>query len=147
MIIIIDKIREEVISEINVSTVDFTDGGTIQNIKDKFKHEILVLIKKYIPSADRETSDLLVNELLRQNIGLGDLEILLKDDLLEEIVVNGSKEPVMIYHKEFGWLKTNVLMQSENSIRHFSTVIGSDVGKEITLLKPYMKAQLLTEER
>lgn len=146
-LIILDKIREEFISKINIGMIDFSDESSGSLIKDRFKQEILILIKRYFPHADKRTYDLLVNELLRQNIGLGDVEILLKDENLEEIVINSAKEPVWVYHKKHGWLKTNILIPTEKRIRHYSTVIGSDVGKEITLLKPLMDAHLLTGDR
>ena len=145
--IILDKIREEFISRINIGMIHLATDSSAMTIKDRFKQEILILIKRYFPRTDKRTSDLLVNELLRQNIGLGDVEILLRDDQLEEIVVNSAKEPVWVYHKKHGWLKTNITIPSEERIRHYATVIGSDVGKEITLLKPLMDAHLLTGDR
>ena len=75
---------------------------------------------------------MLLNYILQQNIGLGNLEILLKDNNLEEIVINNAKEPVWIYHRKYGWLKTNIKVPDEARVRHYSTIIGRDVGKEIT---------------
>ncbi|MFH1590796.1 MAG: ATPase, T2SS/T4P/T4SS family [archaeon] len=145
--IILRKIREEFISEMNIREIDLSEKGEAETIKERFRDEILVLIKKYFPSVDQRTSELLVNELIRQNIGLGDIEILLNDSHLEEIVVNSADEPVWVYHKKFGWLKTNIFMPSETKIRHYATMIGRDIGKEITLLKPLMDAHLLTGDR
>ena len=91
--------------------------------------------------------DMLINYILQQNIGLGNLDILLNDTNLEEVVVNNSNEPVWVYHRRHGWLKTNVLIPNESRIRHYSTIIGRDVGKEITLLNPLMDAHLKTGDR
>jgi len=145
--IILHKIREEFISEINIGEIELNEAGESDQIKERFRQEILVLIKKYFPNTDKRTSDLLVSELIRQNIGLGDIEILLKDDNLEEIVINCSPEPAQVYHKKFGWVQTNIFLPTETRIRHFSTMIGRDVGKEITLLKPLMDAHLLRGDR
>lgn len=145
--IILEKIREEFISKINMGTLTLGEETDAESIKERFKDEILVLIRKYFPGTDKRTSDLLVNQLMRQNIGLGDIEILLHDAQLEEIVVNGSKEPVWVYHKKWGWLRTNITMPSEQRIRHFATMIGRDVGKDVTLLKPLMDAHLLSGDR
>jgi len=141
---ILDKLREEFISRVNIGTIKDADTT---DIKEKFKQEIRVLVKKYFPGIDTETAELLVSQVIQQNVGLGNIEILLKDANLEEIVVNTSDEPVWVYHRRFGWLKTNVIIQSEARIRHFSTTIGRDVGKEITLLNPLMDAHLKTGDR
>tara|TARA_Y100000310_G_scaffold338133_2_gene426954 strand:- start:4849 stop:6297 length:1449 start_codon:yes stop_codon:yes gene_type:complete len=141
---ILDKLRDEFISRVNIGAISAEQTG---DIKDKFKQEIRVLIKKYFPGIDTETSELLVSQVIQQNVGLGNIEILLKDANLEEIVINSSEDPVWVYHKQFGWLKTNVIIQNEAKIRHYSTTIGRDVGKEITLLKPLMDAHLKSGDR
>ncbi len=145
--IILSKIREEFVTKVNVGNEEFDEGGGEEQIKERFKGEILSLIKKYFPNIDEKTSDLLVNHVIQQFIGLGNIEILLRDKDLEEIVLNNSKEPVWVYHRKYGWLKTNVIIQNEARIRHYATTIGRDIGKEITLLKPLMDAHLKTGDR
>ncbi|HII29559.1 hypothetical protein COT48_06085 [Candidatus Woesearchaeota archaeon CG08_land_8_20_14_0_20_47_9] len=145
--IILNKIREEFVSKVNVGNIEFSESEGVEKIKEIFREEILILIKKYFPNIDQRTSDLLVNHLIQQNIGLGNIEILLKDSQLEEIAVNNSKEPIWVYHRRFGWLKTNLMVPIEAKIRHYATTIGRDIGKEITLLKPLMDAHLLTGDR
>jgi archaeal flagellar protein FlaI len=145
--IILEKIREEFISEVGVGVIELTESGGIETIKGEFKKELTKLLKKYFPNADEQTKDMLINYVIEQNLGLGNIEILLKDDLIEEIVVNSAKEPVWIYHKEHAWLKTNIILPNEARIRHFSTMIGRDVNKEISQLSPLMDAHLLTGDR
>jgi len=145
--IILHKIREEFVSKVNIGDIQITDTGDPDIIKNKFGKEILVLIKKYFPDIDKRTSNLLVNYLIQENIGLGNVEILLRDKNLEDIVINNARDPVWVYHRKHGWLKTNVRIPTESKIRHYSTMIGRDVGKEITLLKPLMDASLPTGDR
>ena len=142
--IILEKIRDEFVAE---ETKTLSEEASTYNIQEQFKEKILKLLAKYFPNADKKTMDMLINYILQQNIGLGNLDILLKDTNLEEIVINNANEPVWVYHRRYGWLKTNVLIPTESRIRHYSTVIGRDVGKEITLLNPLMDAHLKTGDR
>src|SRR3989344_52112 len=142
--IILEKIRDEFVSE---ETKTLSEEASVSDIQDQFKEKILKLLAKYFPNANKKTMDMLINYILQQNIGLGNLDILLKDTNLEEIVINSANEPVWVYHRRYGWLKTNVLIPTESMIRHYSTVIGRDVGKEITLLNPLMDAHLKTGDR
>ena len=142
--IILEKIRDEFVSE---ETKTLIEDESVYDIQEQFKDKILKLLAKYFPDADKKTMDMLINYILQQNIGLGNLDILLKDTNLEEIVINNATEPVWVYHRRYGWLKTNVLIPSESRIRHYSTIIGRDVGKEITLLNPLMDAHLKTGDR
>lgn len=145
--IILEKLRQEFISKIQIGSIEISEVAGLEDIKERFRQEILLLIKKYFPNIDKRTTDLLMNHVIQQNIGLGNIEILLKDPDLEEIVVNTSREPVWVYHRKHGWLKTNVAIPKESRIRHYATMIGRDVGKEITLLKPLMDAYLRTGDR
>ncbi len=145
--LILEKIREEFISEVGVGVVELSESGGVETIKIEFRKELTKLLKKYFPNADEQTKDMLINYVIEQNLGLGNIEILLKDSNIEEIVVNSAKEPVWIYHKKFAWLKTNVIIPNEARIRHFSTMIGRDVNKEISTLSPLMDAHLLTGDR
>ena len=142
--IILEKIRDEFVSE---ETKTSDDEQSITNVQEEFKEKILNLLAKYFPNADKKTMDMLINYILQQNIGFGNLDILLKDANLEEIVVNNAKEPVWVYHRKHGWLKTNIIIISESRIRYYSTIIGRDIGKEITLLNPLMDAHLKTGDR
>ncbi len=145
--IILEKIREEFISTVDTSKVETGSSQQRDFIKEKFKTEITELLNKYFPGASDEKKDMLIGYLIEQHLGLGHLEILLADEKLEEIVVNNAKEPVWVYHKKEGWLKTNIILLKENKIRHYSTMIGRDVNKEITLLHPLLDAHLLTGDR
>lgn len=144
--IILEKIREEFVSQETkgLKQKDLLDTG---NIQEQFKLNILRLLRKYFPTANKKTMDMLINYVLQQNIGLGNLEVLLKDNNLEEIVINNANEPVWVYHRKYGWLKTNVKIPDEARVRHYSTIIGRDVGKEITMLNPLMDAHLKTGDR
>ena len=59
---------------------------TYRSISEKYNG----MMKKYFPNADKKTMDMLINYILQQNIGLGNLDILLKDTNLEEIVINNE---------------------------------------------------------
>jgi flagellar protein FlaI len=146
--IILEKIRQEFVSRMNIEDIQsFENAENIQIIKQEFKTEIRRLINKYFPKTDDRTINMLVNYILEENLGLGKIDILLNDPRLEEIIINSHKEPVWIYHRRFGWLKTNIIIPTEARIRHFATIIGRDIGKEITNLSPLMDAHLASGDR
>jgi flagellar protein FlaI len=117
------------------------------NIKERFKSEIQNLVTENFPDINVKTVNMLTNYLIEENLGLGKIEIMLRDNALEEIVVNDHKTPVWVYHKRHGWLETNVRIYTEAKIRHYATMIGRNIGKEITNLNPLMDAHLLTGDR
>lgn len=150
--LILEKIRQEFISKLDTRALEQAESSaestnTLDILRSQFEKEIRMLIKKYFPHIPKDSEDMLVNYLLEENLGLGKIEILLKDPNLEEIVINSHTEPVWVYHRKHAWLKTNVKILTEARIRHYSMTIGREVGKEITNLSPLMDAHLTTGDR
>src|SRR3989338_11127626 len=75
--IILEKIRGEFVSQ-ETKGLKQKELLDIGNIQEEFKLDILRLLRKYFPTADKRTMDMLINYVLQQNIGLGNLEVLLK---------------------------------------------------------------------
>ncbi|MGV8169404.1 MAG: type II/IV secretion system ATPase subunit [Candidatus Nanoarchaeia archaeon] len=145
--IILEKIREEFVSKLDLAEIEESKREETEDLKKKFTLSIAKLIQKYFPESDEKTKNTLINYLLQENLGLGKIDILLKDKNLEEVVINNHTEPVWVYHKKFGWLETNIKIMTEARIRHYATMIGRDVNKEITTLTPLMDAHLGTGDR
>ncbi len=145
--LILEKIREEFVSKLDLTDIEQSREEEVGDLKKRFTTSITKLINKYFPQSDETTKSTLINYLLEENLGLGKIEILLKDKALEEIVINNHTEPVWVYHKRFGWLETNIRMHTEARIRHYATMIGRAVNKEITVLNPLMDAHLQNGDR
>lgn len=145
--IVLEKIRQELIQQVNLGIVEIIDANKTNSIEDSFKEAIEILVGKYFPNTDTGTIELLKAYLVQKSIGLGDIEILMGDDDIEEIAVNSSKDNIWVYHRRHGWLKTNIMPESENQIKHYATTIGRKVGRQITILTPLMDANMGSGER
>jgi len=144
---ILNSIREELITLVTLSTKEFVDPTAIINVKQKFSIKAHELIKKYLPGILEDDESVLVGYLIHEMLGLGVIELLISDDRLEEIVINNSKDPIWVYHKRHGWLKTTVILENEEMIYNYSSSIGRRVGRQITNLYPLMDAHLHTGDR
>lgn len=144
---ILEKIRQELIRKVDLGIMDLNDIKKTGVVEDRFEELIGILIQKYLPDSDPETSHFLTSYLKIKSLGLGNLELLMNDHLLEEIVVNEAKSPVWVYHKMYGWLKTNISLASEEQIRHYASIIGRRVGRQITVLTPLLDAHLNDGDR
>ena len=95
----------------------------------------------------KEDMSVICNYILREMYGLGDLDILISDKQLEEIVVNSSESSIAVYHRQFGWLRTNVFVGDEEDISNVSAQIARKIGKQINVLTPILDAHLKTGDR
>lgn len=144
---IMTKIREQLLRESNLAIGEIFDPENIKNLKNKFMKRAEILITKEIPSIDTETKNILIGSLMQEMLGLGKLEILISDDNLEEIAVNSPKDYVWVFHRDYGWLKTNILIEKDDIIRNYASIIARRVGREITNLSPCLDAHLITGDR
>ena len=145
--IILEKIRDELTAQVSLGMVDILVTKDTGIIEKRFTDTITSLISKHFPDADERTANFLKSYLIQRSLGLGSVEILMHDSALEEIAINDAEEPVWVYHKKFGWLKTNITLSSEDQIRHYATMIGRRVGRQLTILEPLMDAHLKGGDR
>ncbi|MEF8880852.1 MAG: type II/IV secretion system ATPase subunit [Candidatus Nanohaloarchaea archaeon] len=143
----VQNLRAQAIRSVKLSREEFTDSDEVEKVKSKFKEAVKTQLDKMIPEADETARKILVGNLIHQMVGLGDLEILLEDPNLEEMVVNSADEPTWVYHKEYGWLKSNITFEDEEEIYNYSSEIARRVGKNITSLDPLLDAHLPTGDR
>lgn len=144
---ILERIRQRLIDQVNFGILDITQSREQGKIEERFEETIKLLIDRYFPESDEETKGFLTTYLAEKALGLGNIEILMQDNFLEEIVVNDAREPVWVYHKKHGWLKTNVRVRDEEQTRHYAMTIGRKVGRQITVMEPLLDAHLGTGDR
>ncbi|KYK27140.1 hypothetical protein AYK26_00405 [Euryarchaeota archaeon SM23-78] len=143
----LERIRQELVKAVNLEMIDITDLKKAKLIESQFEETISDLINKYFPDLDDETKGFLTSYLLTKSLGLGMIEFLMNDHKLEEVVVNEATEPMWVYHKEHGWLKTNVFVRDEEQTRHYAAIIGRKVGRQISVLEPLLDAHLEEGDR
>ena len=145
--VLLNKIKDELVLKTGIRIEDVTDPKRAEFIKNKFRETVNYLLSRYIPDIGEKTKEFLATYLMHKSLGLGKIELLLEDTNLEEIVVNNASDPIWVYHHKFGWLKTNIMLENEDQIKHYAALIGRKVGRNITLLTPLLDAHLDTGER
>ncbi len=144
---VLDEIRERLISEMDIKPIEVLNPEEIKALKTDFIEKSLTLIGRELPHLSKKNQEVLAGILMHKSLGLGAIELMLQDKNLEEIVINNSKEVIWVYHRTRGWLKSNIMLGSENEIYNYSALIGRRVGTQITHLNPLMDAYLTTGDR
>ena len=144
---ILQKVKEKLVKEVPVMERGVTDISVIRKQRENFQKKAEKEIGIAIPKIEKRDVKLFSGYLMNNTIGLGIVEIFLADENLEEVAINGASEPIWVYHRKYGWLKTNVLLKDEELIENYASLIGRKVGKRITILTPLMDAHLLSGNR
>ncbi len=144
---LLDEIRNELVSATTIGMNEIIDPNAFQDIKKRFMLESEKLIKGKIPTIKDSVKKFLIGKLMQDMLGLGEIEFLINDPNLEEIVISSAKEPIRVYHKKFGWIKTNLRIGREDEIANYSNIIARRVGRQITVLTPLLDAHLISGDR
>jgi pilus assembly protein CpaF len=108
------------------------------------KREIDTIVRDLVPQQSivlsRSDRIQIVDHLYYEVMGLGPLEILMKDDSISDILING---PDKIYVEQNGLLSlTDVHFQDDAHLRRILQKIVSAVGRRIDESSPYVDARL-----
>ncbi len=144
---LLEEIRNELVAVTTISMREIMDPEAITSIKKRFMEEAISLLKSKLPKIKPDIQEFLIGKLMQDMLGLGEIEFLVNDPYLEEIVIPSSKENIRVYHKKYGWLKTNLKIAKEDEIINYSNIVARRVGRQITVLTPLLDAHLLTGDR
>jgi len=144
---VLNTLKGELITTVKLDITEIMDPKKRDDVKRKFETRALFLLGKHFPALSEADKKVLTAYLLQNSLGLGDLEPLMHDEHLEELAINSAAEPVWVYHKKYGWCKTNVHLKSEENIYDVAAMIGRRIGKQINVLNPVMDAHLATGDR
>ncbi len=138
---IINTIKTLATKVITKSPDEFTSQKEAWDFYYNKIYEIIkaAAVKLNIPKAKY---DFYAEWVTREMIGYGVLDILVEDDLLEEIMVNGPKRPVYVYHREMRMLKTNIIFESDEDIYAIIERIARQIGRRIDVQSPLLDATL-----
>ncbi len=143
----VDDIKTELLKKITISTQEALNIKMSEQLKTKFFELSKKMVRDSIPHLPEQKLDFIARRIVQEMLGLGDIEFLLRDDWLEEICINGSSYPVWVYHRKYGWLKTNLFMNTESQIWNYASSIARGVGRQVNTQSPLLDAYLSTGDR
>lgn len=90
-----------------IESSEITDPKKGEKVMKKLFKETRKELNLKISNISEDGLNFLTGIIVHEMYGLGYMEILMGDNWLEEIAINGAKVPISVYHKRFGWTKTN----------------------------------------
>lgn len=131
------KIHNLLVENLNISPSDSFGPDEVALAAQRFLQQFLAENKIPMGALERE---ILIQELVEEVVGLGPLEPLLRDPIISEIMVNGSKK---VYIERNGKLyKTNVMFRNDAHLLHIIERIVSAVGRRVDEKTPMVDARL-----
>jgi len=129
--------HQEILETLNLAAL-------LRASETEIKSEIAQILRDLLPhqavALSRADRDGLIDELFHEVMGHGPLEILIRDDSVSDILING---PEQVYVEQGGLLElTDVQFQDEAHLRRILQKIVSSVGRRLDESTPYVDARL-----
>jgi flagellar protein FlaI len=107
------------------------------------KKEYLVeSVESFIHSRGVKVSPLLKKKLnyyiLRDFVGYGKMDILMRDNQIEDISCDGVGIPLFVYHRKYGSIKTGLVFDDEDALNNYVVALGQRSGKQISVSSPIL---------
>ncbi len=75
-------------------------------------------------------------------LGYGIIGDLMRDEKLEEIMINGIKTPIFVFHREHGMCVTNLQCDTRDSIENIISWLTKYAGRDLSEKKPLLDAHM-----
>jgi flagellar protein FlaI len=143
----LQKDEEKYLHEIKNFLMDEVDIN-LKEIENKEKAEnylrqkIKDLIKKYNIRIPIEAVDKLTYYIIRDFIGYGKIDPLMRDPLIEDISTDGVNIPIYVWHRLYESLPTNIMFTDAAELDSFVIRLAYLAGKNISIAVPILDASL-----
>jgi flagellar protein FlaI len=125
--------------EIDVNLKEIAGKEKTENY---LKQKIKEIVKKYHIKIPEESVDKLSYFIIRDFIGYGKIDALMKDPFIEDISADGVNIPIYIWHRLYESLPTNIMFKEASELDSYVIRLAYLSGKNISIAAPILDASL-----
>lgn len=104
-------------------------------------------VENYLRSIGFNDVSDLSNKIVKEILGYGKIDSMIKDDDLEEIMILGVNKPVYVFHRTKGMMSSNVSYSNDAEIRTLIESIARTINRSIDQQSPILDARLIDGSR
>jgi flagellar protein FlaI len=133
--IVLETVNDKILDLLNIDEEkDKTDSKLLDE-------KIIELIDRYSIDIEPVSIYKILYYINIEFIGYGRIDVLMKDDLIEDISFNGVNSPIYLYHRKYQNIKTDIWF-SKDKINSFIVKLAQSCGKHISLSSPLVNGTL-----
>jgi flagellar protein FlaI len=140
--------EEELIKEIKTwlyETINVNLASS-ERPEEFLRQKVQELTRDFGIRLSSESLEKVMYYLVRDLIGYGRLDPILRDKRAEDISADGPGIPVYVYHQRYGSLKTNIIFSREE-LDSLIYKLAQRSGRHISLARPLLDASLPSHDR
>ncbi len=123
-------------ADVDVSEMTFEEKE--QHLNDHLSY----LIRKHRMKLSEQSKDNIFYYIFREFIGYGKIDILMKDEDIEDISCDGPDVPIFIYHRKYESIRTNIFFSKGDHLDSFAIKLAQLCGKQLSIYEPIVDGKL-----
>jgi flagellar protein FlaI len=131
-------IWETLLKTLNIR-LDELDNSKIENYLIKQTEQV---INSHDLKVDNLSKQKILYYIKRESLGFGKIDPIMRDPHIEDISCDGSEEPIFLYHRKYGSLKSNIQFTDEEELSFFVVRLAQKCGKHISIAEPILDATM-----
>jgi flagellar protein FlaI len=142
------KGEEELLKEIKLRLYEIIDVNfaSVNGAEDLLRRKVAEIISDFSVRLSPESMDKIMYYVIRDLIGYGRIDPVLRDKQAEDISADGPGIPVYVYHRNYGSLKTNIVFD-QDELDSLIYKLSQRSGRHISLARPLVDASLPSQDR
>lgn len=140
---VLDKADKEIFQRVRGIFERELDIKSVHASREVYiEKKVADIIDLYGIRISRDVLEKVVYFIKRDFIGYGEIDLIMKDPMIEDISCNGPGRNVYIYHRIFESLRTQLKFENEYRLNSFILKMAQISGRHISVLDPITDATL-----
>ena len=135
---VLEKVKRILLEEIRVPLEDLREEEKVKKLVRDKTYEI---IRNYKFKLTEEQINKIIYYIVRDSLGYGKIDVLIKDPNIEDISIDGANIPIYVWHRMYENLPTTITLD-ENELRSLISRLSYRVGKQVTVSRPILDGLL-----
>jgi flagellar protein FlaI len=126
-----------------IKTLEYTFDETTHKDKEEYlRKSIDALLSARGINLVPVSRDRIAYYVIRDFIGFGKLDVLMRDPQIEDVSNDGVRIPIYVFHRKYGSIKSTLMFGDDNEVDSFVINMAQRSGKHISVAEPLLDATL-----
>ncbi|TGC11482.1 type II/IV secretion system ATPase subunit [Methanolobus halotolerans] len=113
-----------------------------KNAQVYLRDNIMEYLREYQIDISPKKRERIMYHLIRDYVGYGEIDVLMKDIYLEDISCDGPDTPIYVYHKEYNSIPTSIEFRGDDELDSFAIRIAQICGRHVSIANPLLDATM-----
>jgi flagellar protein FlaI len=139
-----DKIQLKRLEEllIEVLEVNIAAIETRELAANYLVEQSIEIMKNHDFKMEKTTRDKILYYVVRDHIGFGKIDPLMRDPFIEDISCDGTNLHLYVWHRKYEYIPTNIVFKKMEELNSFASRLAYLCGSHISIAQPMLDASL-----